>query len=109
VLMGARSAPGDRSGGKGRPASRPAPQPPGRCPLGTVRHVSVALRGHQLHARSLDVRAATSVADARVGSRPRARRLVHAADERHHGDRRPHHPPRCGGRRRGSPSAPPGV
>ena len=61
------------------------------------------------HARSLDVRAATSVADARVGSRPRARRLVRAADERHHGDRRPHHPPRCGGRRRGSPSAPPGV
>jgi len=49
------------------------------------------------------------IVDARVGSRPRARRLVRAADERHHGDRRPHHPPRCGGRRRGSSSAPPGV
>jgi len=78
--------------------------PPG-APCATCRSRFEA----QVNARNLDVRAATSIADARVGSRPRARRLVRAADERHHGDRRPHHPPRCGGRRRGSPSAPPGV
>ena len=160
--MGARSAPGGRSGGRGRPASSACSAAAGALPLRTgcvkrqwrfdrrsrvervdeVPHrgldgqrrvhlgggqeplravvepgrseelpsrVDVG-RGLRFHARTLDLRpAGRHRQGARGGSRPRASRLVRAADERHHGDRRPHHPPRCGGRRRGSSSAPPGV